>query len=615
MCGVAGVAGGQITAETLKRVERMVASLRHRGPDNGGTKALNGAVLGHARLSIIDLSERGRQPLHDGTGRVHVTFNGEIYNYRALRMELEPTRRFLTETDTEVLVHGFLEWGLAGLLSRIRGMFAFGLWDGDQGVLHLARDHFGIKPLLYAIEPDRLVFASEAKALHSFFERVPPPSPTGLVLGLHNHGIPAPWSAFDGYRQLEPGTCLSFTPSSRRLQQQRYWRWTPTPIEIGPEAAEREVWSAVVQSVEQHLIADVPVGLLLSGGLDSTLIGAACAELGRRPECFTLCFTEDPARSEAEPAAAVCRRFGFPHRIITIESREAHEAERLLPTIYDEPYGSSAALNAILLSREVSRHLKVVLGGDGGDELFFGYAWHQRWPALYGPRGQRRRPWRRLLNRARAAVRLAHWSSDPLAGYSNLVGTLPPGVVGQLFHRDVLARCESDPDGLSLYRSHDRPALDWRDRLQALDLEVFLPNACLTKLDRASMAHGLEVRVPLLDVVMATLAGRLPPEVRSPQGEPKALLRRIARMRLPAEVWDRPKQGFGAPVASWFDHRSMLGELADDLTQDWCREWFSAKALQVVQRLSPPRIWRVLQTWRWLRAHARQGWESSLVKS
>ena len=543
----------------------------------------------------------------DGQGRVHVTFNGEIYNYRELRGHLERQHRFASDTDTEVLVHGYLEWGLQGLLERIRGMFAFGMWDEERGLLHLVRDHLGIKPLVWARDGERLAFASEPKALHAYFGAPPAPSPTGVVLGLHTLGVPAPWSAHDGYQQLEPGSWLTFSVASNWPTEGRYWRWTPDPRSIGHAEAERAVWSTLVDSVQRHLVSDVPVGLLLSGGLDSTLVAAACAELGSRPVCFTLRAAEDPQGSEAAPAAAVCRRFGFEHHVIVADAGQAREVEQLLPAVYDEPYGSSAALNALVLSREVARHVKVVLGGDGGDELFMGYSWHRRWPELYGLGGRRRRWSRRLLNRFRTLTGLPHWSSDPLAGYAQLVGSLPPGAASGIFAPSLLARCDTDPDGIEVYRQHDRSGLDWRNRLQALDLELFLPDACLTKLDRASMAFGLEVRVPLLDFEMVRLAAALPQEIRSPRGEPKAILRRIARVRLPEPVWDRPKQGFGAPVERWFDGNEFLRELARDLERDaWWRAWFSPRLPQVLQRLSPPRRWRVLQTWRWLKAASQR---------
>lgn len=603
MCGIAGVAGRQLPEEVVARVERMVHALDHRGPDDRGTSALSSAVLGHARLSIIDLSERGRQPMQDGTGRVHVTFNGEIYNYRELRAFLEKSHRFASDTDTEVLVHGYLEWGLQGLLERIRGMFAFALWDDERGVLHLVRDHLGIKPLIWARDGDRLLFASEAKAIHAYFGSLPPPSATGIVLGIHTLGVPAPWTAHEGYRQLEPGSSLSFSPVSDGLEHCRYWRWKPESQAIESDAAERMVWSTLVESVQRHLVSDVPVGLLLSGGLDSSLVAAACAELGSRPTCFTLRSREDPEGSEVEPAAAVCRRFGFEHRVVVTDTAHARQAEQRLPGVYDEPYGSNAALNSLVLCREVSRSVKVVLGGDGGDELFMGYAWHRRWPELYGPGGERRRWSRRIANRLRTLARRPHWSSDPLAGYAQLVGNLPPGIAAGIFAPSLLARCETDADGVDVYRLRDRPELEWRDRLQALDLELFLPAACLTKLDRASMAFGLEVRVPLLDLELARLSAHLPPDVRCPRGEPKGLLRRIARERLPEELWDRPKRGFGARVERWFDGAALLGELHRGIEEEtWWRPWFSPRLVRAVKLLSPPRQWRVLQTWRWLRA-------------
>lgn len=606
MCGIAGFVSAAPLDPTADRarLQRMVDALEHRGPDGQGLHVEAAAALGHDRLAIIDLSPLGRQPMENEDGSVRIVFNGEIYNHASLRVALEQAgHRFRSRSDTEALLHGYEEWGLEGLLERLEGMFAFAIWDAPRRRLALARDLFGIKPLYFARRGDRFVFASEMKAIAAYDGGPPPIDPDGLLASLHHFGVPAPLTVREGVRQLEPASWLVVDAATGAESSRRYWRWTPRPELEDPVAAETELWETLVQSVERHLVSDVPVGLFLSGGIDSSLVAAACAEAGMKPTCFTLAL-DDPARDESPLAALLCRHFGLAHEIEPMDEADARPFDARLAAMFDEPFAVSSALTTAAISARASRRFKVMLSGEGGDELFGGYSWYRRWIETYGPEGGRRpsNAFTRAL--ARIAGRRAP-PGDPLAGYADLVSAFRPEALRALFAPAFLAgHAQADP--AAAYRAVDRPELAGFDRVQALDVELFLPAVCLTKMDRTSMASGLEVRVPFLDRKVAELAARIPAALRNPGYEAKGLLRRVARRRLPPALLEKKKQGFAAPVDRWFPRASLLAEIDRGLRGiDPARIGLHRDVRRGAARLGRRDLWRFAHTVRFLvAAHA-----------
>jgi asparagine synthase (glutamine-hydrolysing) len=606
MCGIAGFAGTSQLNVSLSEVvlERMLETVSHRGPDDRDCFFDSHVALGHDRLSIIDLSTRGRQPMGNEDGRIQIVFNGEIYNFKDLRTQLIAAgHRFNSRTDTEVLIHGYEEWELSGLLERIEGMFAFALWDATQSKLYLVRDHFGIKPLYYAQRRNQLVFGSELKTLLVYDERLFPIDENGLLLSIQHIGIPAPLTIYQGCRQLEPGTWLSFDIHSGGIHSERYWTWQIKPQINDPLQAGQLLWETICRSVEKHLIADVPVGVFLSGGLDSSLVAAACAEVGHKPVCLTIAI-DDPKHDESPYAAALCQHYGLPHWIEKMDADAAQRFDPCLAEIFDEPFASSAALSTAYVAQLAAQHFKVMLSGEGGDELFGGYRWYRNWIDWYGMGGQDVPLWRRPGNALRALLGRRHMPVDPLDGYAQLMGAYTPDQMMGLFNFELLQRCSESADAGATYRQIDDPRLSGFNRLQSLDMKLFLPAVCLRKMDRTSMVNSLEVRVPLLDKTMASLVGRIDVNVRNPGVALKGLLKSLAQDKLPEKVLGKRKQGFSTPVRRWFPSSSILKEIAQDAAEGswWC-DVFAPAAMQTVSKLKGRPLWRFWHTWRWIKKH------------
>jgi len=607
MCGIAGfvTANRHHSAEAATRLEGMLDTLQHRGPDDRGRYIDAHAALGHDRLSIIDLSANGRQPMANEDGSIQVIFNGEIYNFRELRTRLvHAGHTFNSQTDTEVLVHGYEEWGLAGLLKNIEGMFALAIWDTRKQELYLARDHFGIKPLYYLQRGNTLAFASEIKALVAW-DPVPPEIDTaGLILGFQHIGIPEPHTIYMHYRQLEPGMWLAFDCADAGLRTGCYWAWQVQPDITDSRTAARLLWDSICESVEKQLVADVPVGIFLSGGLDSSLLVAACAELGREITALTIALP-DSSQDESPFAAAVCSYFGIDHWIEPMDATAALNYDERLAMMFDEPFASSAALSAAYISELASQRFKVMLSGEGGDELLGGYKWYRSWVGWYGAEGHRVALWRRPRNALRALAGRAYMPADPMDGYAALMGSFSGQEVAGLFNLQLLQEHPQAADAGAFYRTLDDPSLQGYDRLQALDMRLFLPAVCLRKMDRTSMASSLEVRVPLLDLAVARVAARIDRQIRNPGNEMKALLKQLATDKLPAAVVNKKKKGFSTPVRRWFSPGAIRQEIRADMARGtWWKTVFSERTDRTVMRLRGRALWRFWHTWRWVRSHA-----------
>lgn len=552
----------------------MADALRHRGPDDEGLWTEPGAGLAHRRLSIIDLSDRGRQPMSNEDGTVWTVCNGEIYNFRELRVELEAAgHRFRSDSDSEVLVHLYEDLG-PDMVERLDGMFAFAIWDTRKRVLVLARDRVGKKPLKYALRDGELWFGSEAKALLRSGAVAAEPDPEAISEFLARGYVPAPRTGFRGIRKLLPGHVLVRTDAG--VDVRPYWRLRFDADGDRRTDAENEelLREKVLAAVRKRLVSDVPLGAFLSGGIDSGIVVACMAEMLDRPvETFSIGFDFE-RYNELPHARAVAERYSTSHHEFTVRP----DAAALLPDLaelYEEPYADASALPSYFLARETRRHVTVALNGDGGDEAFGGYS-----------------RYRQVLSWAERTRWARRFGVHALAGA--LSGVVPGDGAGRLerihqaTHEDVAVRYAwamrlfSDrtrrelagdalrpclgPPGDRLYREIlERPGAGRTelDRMQFADIALYLPDDLLVKMDLATMGHGLEARSPFLDPAVLEFAASLPAHLRCDGVETKILLKRAFRDRLPEAHPGLPKRGFTVPLAEWF--RGPLRTLVDDL--------------------------------------------------
>ena len=577
MCGIVGVIATQGGLD-CHAIVRMRDTLRHRGPDDEGAWCSpDGRIaFGHRRLSIIDLSAAGRQPMADASGQLRIVFNGEIYNYRQLRSELQDLgHAFTTATDTEVILAAYREWGVE-CPARLNGMFAFGLWDAAKGRLFIARDRAGEKPLFYRTGEGSFAFASELKALFA-----DPRCPRVLDVDALDHYlafgyVPGSRCLVHGMQKLPQGHALTFDPESGSLKTWPYWRLHDGPPTDLERADERELVDELDRlledSVRLRMVADVPLGVMLSGGIDSSLVVAMAARACPRPvKTFTISFPGHGAYDEAPYARLVANHFGTEH----IEMVAEPATVDLLPELarqYDEPIADSSMVPTYLVSRLIRREATVALGGDGGDELFGGYP-HHSWVQQQARMGG----W--MPSFARAGLRFAtnHLTPVGMKGRNYLLGLAapPPYNIVQfnvLFdagaRRRLLAplgRRSSPSEAPERYKAALCAAGQSPLRqTTALDFQTYLVDDILVKVDRASMLCSLEVRAPFLDPRIIDLAyRRLPDRLRATRDERKVLLRRLAERVLPPSLDLTRKQGFSLPLQSWF--KGEWGRYAEDL--------------------------------------------------
>ncbi len=571
MCGIVGtVMADPQGAADPNVLRRMADCLRHRGPDDEGFYLRGPVGLGMRRLSIIDL-QTGHQPIAGEEGRVWVVFNGEIYNYRALRRRLEALgHRFTTQTDTEVIVHAWEERGPASV-NELEGMFAFAVWDEATATLFLARDRLGIKPLYYALLPDQIVFGSELRALlpHPRVGREVDLRALSRYL-LHEY-VPAPDSILKTVRKLPAGHWLSFTHG--RVKVEPYWEFSfRREASAPPEEYATRLRTAVEESVKSHLVSDVPLGVFLSGGIDSGAIAAfAARHVSGRLQTFSIGF-EDPSFDESRYARQVARHIGSDHHEEVFNGRALEEMVSRLPDLLDEPLGDASFIPTCLLSGFTRRSVTVALAGDGGDELFAGYPTYQahRLAAAYLrlPRGIREGIVRPLVERLPVSFdnlsldfRLKRFVEGmrypPAERHLAWIGSFPPAAQRELLSPEVLAELGSwSPfDEVASALAHSSAASALEEAL-VLDLKGYLGEGILAKTDRASMAVSLEVRVPFLDRRVVELAAGIPANLKLRGLTTKHILKRSLRGILPDEIIDRKKKGFGIPIARW-----LCGEL------------------------------------------------------
>ncbi|HSS61167.1 MAG TPA: asparagine synthase (glutamine-hydrolyzing) [Candidatus Limnocylindrales bacterium] len=559
MCGICGVAGGE-PARGRELVDRMCASLAHRGPDDEGIVALDGVTLGMRRLSIIDL-EGGHQPMPNEDSTVWVVQNGEIYNHLSLREELIGSGHvFRTEADTEVLVHGYEQWG-EEMVERLNGMFAFAVLDRRAGAVYLARDRMGIKPLHYAVDGGRLVFASELKALLRDPALRRGVDPIALDEYLAYEFVPSPRSIVRGIEKLRPGHTLSWSMASRELRTRRYWAPTLNVDGRGRDVDEEceELRSVLRESVRKELISDVPLGVFLSGGIDSSAVAAMMTQLGGEVKSFSVGFAER-SFDESAYAREVARHLGTEHHELMLEPQAMLDLVPKLPALLDEPLGDASIIPTYLLSTFTRQHVKVALGGDGGDELFAGYptlqahrlaSYYVRAPGvvrrgIVEPLVRRLPVSRDNLSFDFRAKRFVSGASHPVAErHQRWMGSFASEERAALLSRDVQVELDSSNHG-------GDPSLDPLNQVLLLDMRLYLENDILVKLDRASMMASLEGRVPLLNNDFVAYATGLPLSLKLRGLQSKFLLKRALRGLLPERILRRPKKGFGIPVAEWF---------------------------------------------------------------
>ena len=576
MCGITGVVRLEAQPDDEARVRAMTDALRHRGPDGDGVAQIGLATLGHRRLAILDLSERGRQPMLAARGQVGLSYNGEVYNHRELRADLEARgHAFESQTDTEVVLRAYLEWG-PDAVARLNGMFGFAVWDQRERRLLLARDHYGQKPLYYAeLEGGGLAFASEVRAIASYLraEGQLSVSPRAVAKYLCFDGFPSGESVYAQVRKLPPGCLLEWSEASPKPRIRRYWTRAYQSAERSPSPSQAadELWEQLCRAVDRHLMSDVPLGVFLSGGIDSSAILAAMVSRidPGRVRAFSIGFQE-ASYDESAAARQVANYLGVEHRVQTLDESVLL---RLLPEILDhldEPLADASVVPTYALSRFARQEVTVALGGDGGDELLAGYDTtiaeraaraYLRFPSLARralARGVSLLPpssdKRSLQFRASRFVR--GLVPDPLERNQRWFGSFLPEEAASL------VTGSGDPAALyeDLHALHPPPG-----EQAALELwtAIYLPDCVLTKVDRASMAVSLEVRAPFLDREFARYVTSLPYEYKLRGLTRKWILKRAMAGRLPRAILERSKQGFGVPCGEWL--RGPLREEAEEL--------------------------------------------------
>ncbi|MFQ5565060.1 MAG: asparagine synthase (glutamine-hydrolyzing) [Paracoccaceae bacterium] len=587
MCGIAGILDPKATGDPGAIARKMAARLVHRGPDGEDvwTDPEVGVALGHRRLAIIDLSAAGHQPMVSSCGRMVLSYNGEIYNAPELRAELVARGRvFWGHSDTEVIVEGAAEWGLAALLPRLIGMFVFALWDRERRRLTLVRDRFGIKPLYWSHEGGRLLFGSELKALTADpgFDRAIDRNAVAAYLRFCY--VPAPQSIYRAARKLEAGHLLEISPGGAP-EVRAWWRLADLVRAVraapfsGSEAEATVALDDLLRdAVRRRMVADVPLGAFLSGGVDSSTVTALMQAQSELPvKTFTIGF-DLPGYDEARHAGTVAAHLGTDHHELILTPEEAMAVIPKLPEIYDEPFADSSQIPTYLVSRMTRDHVTVALSGDGGDEIFAGYN------RYIEAAGRLRRIWalpgplRRAVARGLDAVPARWWPrlapSLPQAGAKarKLAGAIAAGE--QDFYTGVVSAWAAPEQVVSGARENwasvwdEAGALcpDPVERMLYLDAMTYMADDILTKVDRASMAVSLEARVPLMDHRVAEFAWSLPMRMKLAGGQGKHLLRQVLYRYVPSRMIERPKQGFAMPVGDWL--RGPLRDWAGDLLSD-----------------------------------------------
>ncbi|UPK02275.1 asparagine synthase (glutamine-hydrolyzing) [Bradyrhizobium sp. 170] len=599
MCGISGIweRNGCSLQDLKRRASAMTQTLSHRGPDDSGVWLSEQASIafGQRRLAIIDLSPMGHQPMLSANGQYTITFNGEIYNFRELRAELERCGvRFRGHSDTEVIVEGFAQWGVKSTIARLNGMFAIAAWDAGERQLFLARDRMGEKPLYWAIFDGLVLFGSELKALRAHPGWNPSLNRGAIAAFLRHSYVPGPFTIYENVYKLPPAGFVKIA-SGGGPEVGVYWdlagvvsQGQRNTLRADEEELVDELEGLLHDAVSRRMIADVPLGAFLSGGYDSSTVVALMQKTSLRPvRTFTISF-ENPAFDEAKHAEAVARHLGTDHTTFPVSGADALAVVPKLAEMYDEPFADPSQIPTHIVSALTRKRVTVALSGDGGDELFSGYKGYQWTENVWRPSAKIPLGLRRLVSSSIRAVPPSTYNS--IARYVPYFRRVPR--VGQKAHRlaQILSVSSIDSAYYQLVSRHQNPdslvkgsqevrTACWEqnlkvllpdpvDRMRYLDMCTYLPENILTKVDRASMAVALEVRVPFLDHRLVEWVWKLPSFQNARAPRPKHLLRRVLARYVPDRLVERPKMGFAVPLADWL--RGPLRNWAEDLMNEAC---------------------------------------------
>lgn len=642
MCGIAGflkLGSGSAALPSIQVLDSMTDTLAHRGPDSRGSwyDAERGVGLGHRRLAIRDLTPTGAQPMTSCCGRFVIVFNGEVYSHNEIAADLAATGRPLKgHSDTEVILEACAEWGVERVVPRLIGMFAIALFDKETGELVLIRDRLGIKPIYWSNAGGLLMFGSELKALRAVPSWQPRINRDAMASFMRHNYVPAPHTIYQGVHKLEPGTVLR-AKRNGTISSERFWnlrtiaeKAVQAPAAVSDKEALDHLDALLGDAVRRRLVADVPIGALLSGGIDSSLVTALMTEsAGRKINTFSIGFAEK-GFDEAPYARQIARHLGTDHTELYADAEHALGMVEKLPYWYDEPFADSSQLPTALVCELTRQHVTVVLSGDGGDELFAGYQRYTLALDMWQSAARMPSPVRRTL--AQGMLSLPSSALDALG--QRLPGPLRKGALGSKIRQYATALLNDDPD--VLYRrmlSHwpepgdivvdgrETKGVLWDrglattvpcflDRMMLVDTLTYLPDDILTKVDRASMMVALEARVPLLDHRVVEYAWSLPRHLKLRDGETKWALRQVLYRRVPRALLERPKMGFGVPLAEWL--RGPLRGWAEELLSErrlTCQGLFHAAPIRERWKAHLEGsnwaylLWDVLMAQAWLEAN------------
>ncbi len=587
MCGIVGLINKQLTDNQWQNdLQLYVNTLTHRGPDAQGIwyDGAKGIGFGHRRLSIVDLSQNGHQPMDSNSGRYTITFNGEIYNYREIKEELIALgHRFKSTSDTEVILGALEEWNLLDAVEKFNGMFAMGVYDRELEVIHLIRDRMGIKPLYYCYTNGIFMFGSELKPFKRNSRIKLEVSRNNLTQFFRLGYLPVPMTVYKNVFKIPPGTIYTFNMETGNTYQMTYWsledifrRADHSAYRLSEEETLEQLEGILSDAIECRMIADVPLGAFLSGGIDSSLVVALMQKLDRRKvKTFSIGFREK-GYNEAHHAASVANYLGTEHQELYVSDQDALNIIPKLKYYYDEPFADPSQVPTFLLSQMTRENVTVSLSGDGGDELFLGYDRYLNnqkiWSRLkWIPTGLRKKLGY-FLQSPRGASLYKNWFSDPTMIKPNRYGEM---ISSSSFHDyyinsvsafvkpDQLFNPFMEESGLKNTQMESPMSENILEDMMLTDMALYLPDDILVKVDRASMAHGLEARVPLLDYHMIEFAINLPLKYKYKNGKSKYILRQLLNKHLPRQLYEREKMGFGMPLSRWL--RGPLKDWTHDL--------------------------------------------------
>ncbi len=590
MCGITGIyAFNEVGKFHMINLASATEQLSQRGPDAGMTDIIGRVGLGHRRLSVIDTSAYGNQPMHDASGRYTIIFNGEIYNYREHRQALEAQGiSFQSATDTEVLLYLYIKEG-AACLQKLNGFFAFAVYDSEREHLFVARDRFGIKPLLYYHDEDKVIFASEMKSILAYGVEKELDY-NSLYQYLQFNYIPAPHSIFKHISKLMPGHYMEVAKArDPRLQVNRYYE-VPfdedrlNPAHLSYEQQQQQLQTLLEQSVQRRLVADVPLGAFLSGGIDSSVITALASRHVDKLHTFSVGYRDEPFFDETAYAQKVASKFNTEHTVFSLTNQDLYSHLFSILDYLDEPFADSSTIPVYILSKETRKRVTVALSGDGADELFSGYNKHMAaWRTLHPGMAERTvgsmlNVWKALpksrgnffSNKVRQLQRFAEGTMlSPKQRYLRWATLLKPESSVRLLSTESLEKIDFEADEMRM-EEITRPISDQQESINQwlyTDMQLVLPNDMLTKVDLMSMANALEVRVPFLDHEVVKFAFQLPEDSKINGQMKKRIVQDAFRSVLPPELYRRSKQGFEVPLLGWF-RSELKGRITDELLSD-----------------------------------------------